>query len=114
MLQNIINFLVAIIHPELYKAGQLALNSLHSIPEFGMADWAHCWMSVFTATCVISSCIAPAHFDPKENIKYYNALATFGTNKAMLELPDLDGGFQYGAATIVFFSGSLFKQAVLE
>ena len=110
--QCIINFILAIIHPELYYAGRHALDQLRLSESEVTLEWAKCWESVYTVTSVISYHTVPPHFDPQGNDKYYDVLTSFGSANVCIIFPQIKAEFLYGLGGTISFSGSLFEHAV--
>ena len=103
-----INFILAIIHPQLFQADAHTLSWLQNVPDYSKADWAICWPSVYTAMAVISCCIVPLHTDRFGCHRHYDALATLEAEGVKIQFPDIKANFQYDSGTLLFFSGALF------
>ncbi|KII95853.1 hypothetical protein PLICRDRAFT_170451 [Plicaturopsis crispa FD-325 SS-3] len=110
----LINAVMAIIHPDLYRAGRDTLIRMRDAPEAAsLAAVLDRWTAVFNAVSVISSRETPIHRDNFSRAEWYDLLATVGRyTSAIFEVPSLGLRFDYSSGTIVGISGRVLPHGV--
>lgn len=110
--EELLNIILAIIHPDLYQNAHDALKALQANPE---ASYAHRWASVFSGISVISNRITPPHKDRSSDPRWYDILSNLGNfEQSYLDLVDLGAHFLYKKGTVIPFCGNLLKHAVQD
>ncbi|KII90315.1 hypothetical protein PLICRDRAFT_106026, partial [Plicaturopsis crispa FD-325 SS-3] len=110
----LINAVMAIIHPDLYRVGHNTLIRMRDVPEAPLlAAVFDRWTAVFNAISVISSKETPIHRDNFSRAEWYDLLATIGHHtSAIFEVPGLGLRFDYSSSTIVGISGRVLAHGV--
>jgi hypothetical protein len=60
---SILSAILAVIHPQLYHAGQETFDKMRKNPGIEHQDVLHWWTSAFSGVSVIYNCIMPPHQD---------------------------------------------------
>ena len=109
----ILNAILAVIHPPLYRAGQETLIRLRKSPEIKRQDLLSQWSSVFSSLSIICNRITPAHRDFKSQHCWYDLLVSLGPCRdCILSLPGLGISLEYGPGTVVGLSGMMLEHEV--
>jgi hypothetical protein len=112
----ILSAILAVIHPELYEAGQDTFVHLHKHAKFQHADAQHVlnnWTSALSGVAVIRNRIMPLHRDRYSRFHWYDLLVTLGSyQKSILDMPGLGVFLNYGPGTVVGLSGMVLQHAV--
>ena len=110
---SILSAISAVIHPELYDAGQETMNRLRQDTEIQPQDVLHRWTSVFNGVSVIFNRITPPHRDGNTRKQWYDLLVSIGNYRnCNLELPGAGPKVEYGPGTVVGLLGSTLEHAV--
>lgn len=109
----ILNAILAVIHPSLYRAGQETLIRLRQSPKIKRQDLLSQWSSVFSGVSIICNRITPAHRDSKSRHHWYDLLVSLGPYRdCSLSLPGLGMSLEYGPGTVVGLSGMMLEHEV--
>ena len=110
---SIISAILAVIHPELHRAGQKTFDKLRENAGIQRQDVLRRWTSAFCGVSVIYNRITPPHRDGQSRRQWYDLLATIGHYKnSNLELPGLGISLEYGPGTVVGLLGATLEHAV--
>jgi hypothetical protein len=109
----ILSAILAVIHPQLYRAGRETLNRLRQCDQIQLQDVLGKWTSVFSGVSVISNRITPAHRDLQSRHHWYDLLAALGSYRnCNLELPGLGLSLEYGPGAVIGLSGMMLEHEV--
>jgi len=110
---SISSVILAVIHPDLYSAGQKTLNVLWQSSEIHRQDVLRCWNSVFSGISVIFGGTVSAHRDSQSRYHWYDLLITLGHYQGCkLNLPGVGLSLNYGPGTVVGLSGMVLQHQV--
>ncbi|KAH9179080.1 hypothetical protein EDB89DRAFT_1842312, partial [Lactarius sanguifluus] len=88
---SIMSVILAVIHLELYDAGQETLKVLRGHSEIQPQEILHQWTSVYSSISVICNRLMPAHWDVSSRKQWYDLLASVGRYRnCNLKLPALE------------------------
>jgi Oxygenase domain of the 2OGFeDO superfamily len=105
--------ILAVIHPELHKAGRETLNRLRQYEEIQPQDVLRRWTSAFSGVSVIVNRLTPPHRDGYSRNQWYDLLVTLGRYEdCNLELPGLGLSLEYGPGTVVGLMGMVLEHEV--
>lgn len=114
----ILSAILAVIHPELYKAGQEVHANLRNDSRFQRHDVNFAldrWGSAFTGVAVISNRVTPDHRDGGSRKQWYDILVTLGPYRdCKLKFAGLGVNLDYGPGTVIGLSGMVLQHAVPE
>jgi hypothetical protein len=100
----LINGVLRIAHPGLYKAGLDVQRAMQSMPD--IAEASQHWNSVFTAIGVVANRQSPLHRDTGTRAAWYDILTTIGGDaESVMDWPSLGLRLQYQSGTTLVFSG---------
>ena len=101
-----LNWLLAMVHPRLYKNACSVQEWLRSSNSEEMKHISTIWESLFPCIAVISNSKTPTHRDSHGIIDYYDLLLSIGNAEDLvLELPELQLKLSYPPGTVVFICG---------
>jgi hypothetical protein len=110
---SILSAILAVIHPELYDAGQETFNHLRQHSEIQPQDVLRRWTSVFNGVSMICNRLTPAHLDGNSRKQWYDLLVSLGSYRnCKLELLGLGVSLEYGPGTVVGLVGSTLEHEV--
>jgi Oxygenase domain of the 2OGFeDO superfamily len=109
----ILSAILAVIHPDLYRAGEETLKRLRQCAEIQGQDVLGKWTSIFSGVSVISNGTIRAHRDGQSRYQWYDLLTTLGSYRnCTLELPGLGKRLEYDPGTVVGISGMVLQHQV--
>jgi 2-oxoglutarate-Fe(II)-dependent dioxygenase family protein len=105
-LENFINLMLSLIHPELYNPGLSMLQSLREINA--TKEVALNWQSVYTGISVISNKKTPPHRDSKGRPEWHDILLSYSGSSARprLLIKDIGLDLKHSSGSVVGFCGS--------
>lgn len=107
----LINGILGVVHPHLYKAGMDVYREMQTLPE--VAEASRHWGSVFTAIGIVSNRQSPLHRDTGTRAAWYDILTSVGGDaESVMEWPSLGLRLQYRSGTTVVFSGYTLTHSV--
>lgn len=94
---DLLNAILSVVHPELYRAGEAALKKLRHAAEFAKHHtWARSWSSVYSGVSVIANRACVPHRDPGGRPDWFDMIVTLGQYcEATMCWPDLDVTLDY-------------------
>ena len=105
--------ILAVIHPELYNAGQDTFKRLRECPEIQPQDVLRRWTSVFNGVSVICNRFTPPHRDGNSRRQWYDLLASIGRYRnCNLKLPGIGLSLEYGPGSVVGLLGGVLEHEV--
>jgi hypothetical protein len=111
--EEFLNFVLLLIHPNLYKIGSSILQNLRGLQD--TTEIASLWTSVFTGIAVISNRETPTHVDYNGRPEWYDLLTVKGSHLSRsthLDLAEMGLSLAYGPGTVVALSGQIFQHCV--
>lgn len=110
---SILSAILAVIHPELYNAGQDTFNRLRECAEIQPQDVLRRWTSVFNGVSVICNRLTPPHRDGNSRKQWYDLLASVGRYRnCNLRLPGIGLSLEYGPGSVVGLLGGTLEHEV--
>lgn len=107
----VLNAMLRITHPDLYRAGMECMDALASDDDFSEA--MKLWHSPFNAVSIIANRECPKHRDYYSRKPWYDLLATVGGDlDTSLEYPDIGVRFRYRSGTVTFDAGMVLRHGV--
>jgi hypothetical protein len=108
------NALTALITPDMYDPGCLAISKVQSGVEMARSyKQTHLWPSVFTGLQVIVNRITPVHFDLGGATSHFDLLVSLGTHDGCcFSIPQLRFKFRYLPGTAVSLCGRKLAHSV--
>lgn len=108
---SIASTILAVVHPEQYKAGLTILGLIEANPSLlrepnYVEEMLKIWCCPFSGVSVLSNTGTPEHRSPNGRDNWYDLLAMIGTyQRHRLELPGLDTTISYTPGTVVAICG---------
>lgn len=108
---------LAIMHPEMYLAGQQAMLKLlrwsSGQDNAEMQDVLAIWPSVFSVISVMVNRMSPLHTDRNGRPQLFDLLITVGNYGDLdIAIPTVSRKFRYNPGTAIAFSGQLLQHGV--
>lgn len=110
---------LAIMHPELYELGHMAMNELwrqeSQKKSSEILEVLRLWPSIYSSLSLMVNKCSPVHVDVNGKPEWFDMLLTVGHySKLHLTLPTLGLKLLYPPGTLVAFSGRLLPHGALE
>ncbi|KAF9442059.1 hypothetical protein P691DRAFT_648776, partial [Macrolepiota fuliginosa MF-IS2] len=109
--EEYLNLVTSITHPELYQAGKQALGKLQQMKD--TQEFAEKWTSIYSGLSVITNRETEEHRDRHGSYEWYDQLVSVGSYEAAsFELPELGAKLDYKPGTVIQLCGNLLQHKV--